>query len=193
MSKSLCPHCFFSLFHALFLLVKSKNQHRSAPYPLFNHEQMVMADVFKHENFKSCSYTPMESSKLVVVLIIIDFSGYFKQPHLKILTLSPLCFNLPLEELVRTALYIMKVDWYEEKCLDYFMRKFQSVYLFIKQLEMLLMKVDRARVSCLRRPTPTLLQACAVTAWLCMSSCWQHFYPSICMGKNGIGISYTLS
>lgn len=146
---------------------------------------MVMADVFKHESFKPCSYTPMESSKLVVVLIIIDFAGYFWQPYVKILTLSLLCFSLPLEELVKTALYIMGLEWYQEKYLDYLMRNFQSVYLFTKQLEML-MKVDRARPSCPSSPAPTLLQACAITAWLCMSSCWQHFYPFICMGKDGI-------
>lgn len=186
MSKFLCPLCFFSIFHALFLVVRSENQHRSAPYPLFNHEQMVKDDVFKHESFKSCSYTPMESSKLVVVLIIIDFAGYFRQPHLKILTLSPLCFSLPLEELVRTDLYITRLGCYWEKYLACLMRNFHSVYLFINQLEMLLMKVDQARASCPRSPARTLLQACTVRAGLCMSSCWQRFYPFICMGKDGI-------
>lgn len=128
----------------------------------------------------------MESSKLVVVLTIIDFAGYFRQPHLKILTLSPLCFSLPLEELVRTELYITRLGCYWEKYLDCLMRNFHSVYLFINQLEMLLMKVDQAKASCPRSPARTHLQACTVTAWLCMSSCWQRFYPFICMGKDGI-------
>jgi len=109
MEKFLCPCCFFRLFHALFLVVRSENQHRSGPYPLFNHEQMVKADVFKHEGFKSCSYTRKELPKLKVVFVIF-FTGYFRQSHLKILILSPLCFSLSLEDLVRTALYITRLD-----------------------------------------------------------------------------------
>lgn len=108
-SKCLCPCCFFSLFHTLFLVVRSQNQHSFAPYPLFNHKQTVQACVFKHESFMSGSYTSMQQSKLGLVFIIIDFAGYFKQHHWKLLTLSPLSFSLPLEELVRAALDIVRL------------------------------------------------------------------------------------
>lgn len=70
---------------------------------------MVQALVFKHESFMSGGYTSMQYSKLAVVFIIIDSAGYFKQHHWKILTLSPLSFSLPLEELVRAALDIMRL------------------------------------------------------------------------------------
>lgn len=69
------------------------------------------------------------------------------------------------------------------------MRSFQSVYLFINQLEILLIEMDQASASCPR--SPALLQACAVVAQLCTSSCHQWFCPSVCIGKNGIFL-YTI-
>lgn len=83
---------FTVFFHVLFLVVRPENQHRPTPYLLFNHKQMVQTNDFKQESFKSCSYTPMELSRLVVVSIIMNLAGYFRQLHLKILTSSQFCF-----------------------------------------------------------------------------------------------------
>lgn len=103
------PTLLFQPFPYLVFRGQIPKPAQSAPYPLFNHKQMAQACVFKHESFMSGSYTSMQSSKLVLVFIIIDFAGYFKQHHWKILTLSPLSFSLPLEELVRAALDIVSL------------------------------------------------------------------------------------
>lgn len=101
-SKFSCTCSFFQPFSIRFFsMVKPKNQHRSAPYPFFNHKQMVKTDVFKHESFKSCSYTPVQQSKLVVVFIMIDLAGYFRQPHWKILPYHHFASVYPWRSLLR--------------------------------------------------------------------------------------------
>lgn len=87
----------------------------------------------------------MESSKLVVVLIIMGFAGYFRQAHLNILTLSLLCFSWPLEELVRTAFLDCKAwEVFLLVAVNYLTRKFQNMYFFVNPLETSLMNVDGA-------------------------------------------------
>lgn len=132
----------------------------------------------------SGSYSILLSAVIQIsgCLIIFDFAGYFRKHHWKISTLSPRSFSLPLEELVRAALDIVRL-WLFSGKISWLPHEELLECLFINQLEILLMKVDQAWASCPR--SPALLQARAVTAQLCTSSCHWWFWPSYAQAKMG--------